>query len=161
MGTQRTWNGQVEPDYFQFYVRRASGQWAADQVCEDGYRDRLWSDGHFVYVGTLRKFGTTTVEVDVRDGPAPVPDSRWQHVAEVSLISGGPLEIFSWPGDEPEATIAVPEDPLRLRVAWGALVAGRFEGMDDDGNSDEHLALTVWPAALAEPAVLRRWDGWV
>lgn len=153
------WRGVVEPDYFQFYLRR--GEAEMPDVSAETYQRRLWSDGRFVVVSTFRKFGTTSVSVDVvAEGPS-APGEEWQHVAEVSLEGDGPLEVLSWPGDEePRSLHEVPSGPLRLRVHWGGLVAGLPEGMTAQGVSQEHLALVVWPAPPAPFAALREWDGW-
>lgn len=150
----------VEPDYFQFYARRAGAEWASDQVTDAGYQARLWSNGSFVTVGTARKFGTTTVTVEVWDSPPDQPVEHWQHVAEVSLEPRGPLEILSWGDESPAVVVPVDEGWVRLRVLWGGLVAGRHEGMDDDGTSDEHLVLQVWGTPQSPPSVVRWWSGW-
>lgn len=148
----------VEPDYFQFYARRAAAEWLPD-VIDEVYRDHLWTDGSFVVISTVRKFGPTPLTLEVLANEPAAPSPHWQHVAEVSLDSGGPLEILSWPGDVgPRSVHEIPEEPVRLRVHWGGLVPGLFEGMDDQGNSEEHLALVVWPAPMAAFAELRRWD---
>ena len=160
MATKNEWHGYVEPDYFQFYARRASAEWASAAVSDEGRRDRLWSDGHFVYIGTLRKFGATAVDVEVLDAEPDVTSQEWQHVAEISLLPGGPFEVLSWNPDEPVALLDVPEESLRMRVLWKGLVAGRFEGMGQQGESEERMAIKIWPAADAPPVVVRRWDGW-
>lgn len=154
------WGGVVEPDYFQFYVKRVGAPWSAD-VTDETYRHRLWTDGGFVVISTFRKFGTTRVTLDViEDEPEP-PSEEWQHVVEVSLDRGGPLEILSWPGDqEPRSMHLIPKESVRLRVHWGGLVPDLPEGTVRQGLSDEHLALVVWPAAIAPLAVLREWDLW-
>jgi hypothetical protein len=152
---------QVEPDYFQFYAWRAGAEWASGQTPSAGYEAHLWSNGGFVTIGTDRKFGTTAVAVEVWDTPPDQPDEHWQHVAEVSLEPGGPLEILSW-GDETPAVVAPIDDGwARLRVLWAGLVAGRFGGMDEDGNSEEHLKFQVWAAPPSQSAVVRWWSEWV
>ena len=155
-----TWSGVVQPDYFQFYAKRVGAEWLSD-VSAEIYRHRLWTDCGFVVITTVRKFGTTPLTLDVvADEPEP-PSGHWQHVAEVSLDGGGPLEILSWPGDqEPRSMHEIPTGSVRLRVHWGGLVPGLREGMDEQGNSDEHLAFVVWPAPIAPFAVLREWDSW-
>ena len=150
----------IEPDYFQFYVRRHGAAWASDAVPQEGYRDRLWTDGGFVVVGTYRKFEAMPVRVEVLDADPGPPEAGWQHVAEVSLGSGGPVELFHWGVDDPALTIDAPTEPLRLRAHWQGLVPGRFEGLDDDGRSDERVLLQLWPSVLGPPGVLRRWEGW-
>ena len=150
----------VEPDYFQFYARRSGAAWASDKVPPEGYQARLWSDGGFVYVGTRRKFGTTPVDVAVLPSRASDPDALWQHVVEVSLAPGGPLEIFDWPGDEPALTIELPPGDMRLRVSWQGLVEGRYEGMDENGNSDERLLFELWPAPVESLSIVKEWSGW-
>lgn len=151
----------VEPEYFQFYLRRAGAPWSSDQVPDRGYRAHLWSNGSFVYVGTARKFGTTAVRLRRFDRePSVADDPPWQHVAEASLEPGGDLEVLSWNEDDPVGTLVVPADPLRLRVSWAGLVGGRFEGLDESGGSEEHLEVHVWHAPFTEPRVLRWWDPW-
>ena len=54
----------------------------------------------------------------------------------------------------------IPADSVRLRVQWSGLVAGLREGMDEQGDSEEHLELVVWPAPTAPFAVLREWPDW-
>lgn len=131
---------------------RPPAEWAADQVPEVGYEDRLWSDGRFVYLGTERQFGTTPLRIDVLDSPPSEPDPVWQHAAEVSLDGDGPLEVFSWPGDDPVVSVPLPAGPVRLRAHWGGLGPDHL-----DEDSPEHLALVLWSAALAPPVVVRRW----
>lgn len=153
----------VEPDYFQFYVRRVGAPWLADQVSDGGYARRLWSGGAFAYVGTLRKFGSTPVDVVVHPAKPDDPDGVWQHVAEVSLEAGDPtLEVFSWGAapDAPTAVVEVPAAPLRLRASWAGLEQGRFEGMDDNSESGEHLFLELWSEPLSDDLVIRSWPHW-
>ena len=70
------------------------------------------------------------------------------------------LEVFDWPGDAPTLTVNLPNGPARLRVSWTGLVAGRFEGLDDDGISDESVAFELWPAPIDAPSVVRQWPAW-
>ena len=81
----------------------------------------------------------------------------------VSLQPGGPLEVLSWGEEIPAVAVVVPIDEgwVRVRVLWAGLVADRFEGMDNEGTSDERLALQVWGAPPSPPAVVRWWSGWV
>ena len=81
--------GSVEPDYFQFYARRGGTVWASGMVPPEGHAARLWSDGHFVYIGTARKYGTLSISIIVRDAHPGDPGSAAQHVAEVSLAGDG------------------------------------------------------------------------
>jgi hypothetical protein len=152
---------QIEPDYFQFYARREGAEWASGETPSAGYEEHLWSNGEFVTIGTARKFGTTAVVLEAWDRPPDQPDALWQHVAEVSLKPGGPLEVFSWNDDSSVVVVPIDEGWVRLRVLWAGLVAGRYEGMDDDGTSDEHLMLQAWGAQPSPSAVIRWWSGWV
>ena len=95
------------------------------------------------------------------DTPPDQPDEDWQHVAEVSLEPGGPLEIFSWGDETPAVVVPIDKGWVRLRVLWTGLVAGRYEGVDENGNSDEHLTLQVWGAPPSPSAVVRWWSKWV
>jgi hypothetical protein len=152
---------EVEPDYFQFYARRANAEWASDKTTEAGYEAHLWSNGGFVTIGTARKFGTTTVAVEVWERPPNQPEEQWQHVAEVSLEPDGSLEILNWGDETPAAVVPIDEGWVRLRVLWAGLVAGRFEGMDEDGNSEEQLMFQMWAAPSSPPVVVRWWSEWV
>jgi hypothetical protein len=151
----------IEPDYFQFYARRSGAAWASDQTTDAGYEGHLWSNGRFVTIGTARKFGTTAVTVEVWESVPNQPDEQWQHVAEVSLEPGGPLEVFGWGDDDPAVVVPIHEGWVRLRVLWAGLVAGRFEGMDENGKSDEHLMFQVWGTPPSPPTVIRWWSKWL
>jgi hypothetical protein len=148
----------VEPDFGQFYLRRQDADWQSDAVPADGYERLLWSSGTFVMVGTVRKYGPTPLRVQVLDSaPEMLPDDPWKHVVEDSLGPGGDLEVFSWPGDQPVMTVSVPHHAVRLRVGWAGLdEANDFEGLDEHGNSEEHLLVQVWPQEVS-PANVRRW----
>jgi len=154
-------SAQIEPDYFQFYARRAGAAWAANDTTSTGYEAHLWSNGQFVTIGTARKFGTTEVGVEVWDTAPDQPDEQWQHVAEVSLEPGGSLEVFGWGDDDPAVMVPIHEGWVRLRVLWAGLVGGRYEGMDEDGNSEEHLVFQVWGTPPSPPTVIRWWSKWV
>jgi hypothetical protein len=149
----------VEPDYGQFYLRRAGAQWQSADVPSDGYEHLLWSSGTFVMVRTVRKYGTTPLRVELFGSAPDVPPvDVFQHVVEESLEPGGELEIFSWGEDEPVAKVPIPPGGARLRVSWAGLDEDNaFEGMDEHGNSNEHLLLQVWPNELGPPSVLRWW----
>lgn len=156
----KTYSAVVEPDYFQFYARRSGAAWASDMVTEEGYAAHLWTDGQFIYVGTRRKFGPTPIEVTVSRTRPEAPDDSWQHVVEVSLTPGGPLEVFSWGDDRPLLTTPLPSGDVRMRVSWKGLVAGRFEGLDENGESEERLALGLWAGPIEAPKIVREWRGW-
>lgn len=150
----------VEPYGGQFYLRRAgSGVWHSGDVPSDGYERHLWSNGVFVMVGTVRMYGTTPLQVEVlASAPDLLAGDDWQHVVEESLEAGGDLEVFDWDGEEPVATVPVPDQPVRIRVSWAGLVEENvFDGLDEDGNSDERLLLQLWPQEVDGPRVLRCW----
>jgi hypothetical protein len=54
----------------------------------------------------------------------------------------------------------IPTGSLRLRAHWAGLVPGLREGMDEQGNSEEHIELVLWPAPTAPSAVVREWTAW-
>jgi len=145
-------NGSVEPDYFQFYLRTRPGEHTADDVTDAGYEAHLEAtSAGFVYVGTLKKYSATPLTVEVHDTEPEPPGDDWQHVAEVSLMGDGVIEVLSWPA-EAALSVASPVGPQRLRVMWA--------GLDDDDPSAEHLEVQLWPAPLTEPKVLRWWSSW-
>src|SRR5260370_832662 len=157
----QAFEGSVEPDYFQFYLKTGSGEHASDAVSGPGYEAHLEAPSSgFVYVGTLKKFSATPVRVEVHDGEPDSPAAKWQHVVEVSFTGDGILEVLSWPGDV-VFSVRTPEGPLRLRAEWAGLEPGLSEGLpEDDRPSDEHLEFQVWPAAEADRHVLRWWAEW-
>ncbi len=159
MDRPRVVEAQIEVDFGQFYARRAGSDWASADVPSVGHQECLWSNGGFVYIGTTRRHGTTRVRVETTDEPPAEAADEWQHVAEVSLDRGGDVEFYSWGADVADATIPVSDEPLRLRVAWRGLVPGRFEGLDEDGNSEEELLVQLWPAEPTPPQVTRWWSG--
>jgi len=110
-------------------------------------------------VGTLKKFFTTPLRVEVHDTEPDPPGDEWQHVAEVSLTGDGAVEVLSWPGDL-AFSVPTPAGSLRLRVMWAGLEPGLSEGLPEEGPSKEHLELQLWPAPPAERNVLRWWSEW-
>jgi hypothetical protein len=153
-------DGSVEPDYFQFYLKASNADHASDQVTGEGYETHLEAPSPgFVYVGTLKKFLTTPVRVEVHDTEPVLPGTEWQHVAEVSLTSDGVIDVLSWPGDV-AFSIPTPDGSLRLRVMWAGLEPGLSEGIPEEGPGREHLELQLWPAPRAGPKVLRWWSEW-
>src|SRR5258708_23124617 len=97
-------DGSVEPDYFQFDLKTLSGDHTADDVTEAGYEAHLEAtSAGFVYIGTLKKYSATPVSVEVHDTEPDLPGDDWQHVAEVSLMGDGVIEVLSWPANLPSA----------------------------------------------------------
>jgi hypothetical protein len=150
----------VDVDYWQFYVMDAASDWNSDEFDDEDYHDHLGVREGFVYVGSGRHFGDVTVRVVVLDREPGPPPEDWQHVAEVSLVSSGVLEVSGCLSEEPEGAIRVPAGPIRLRAGWEGVVP--FEYTDEflDAASTERVILQVWPAELAGKAVQRRYPGW-
>lgn len=160
VGTRRV---VVQPDYFQFYMRRAGAAWVSAQVTDLGYARHLWTDGAFVYVGTYRKYGPVPVDIDVLPARPDLPERSWQHVVEVLLDNvSAVLEVFDWNAalDAPTAVVQIPESAVQLRCSWTGLVPDRFEGLDGDGESDERLLIQIWPAEGSRDTVVRWWPHW-
>jgi hypothetical protein len=104
-------DGSVAPDYFQFYLKASNADHASDHVTGEGYETHLEAPSPgFVYVGTLTKFLTTPVRVEVHDTEPAVPGTEWQHVAEVSLTNDGVIDVLSGRGMSPSGS-----QPLRVR----------------------------------------------
>lgn len=152
--------GSVDPDYFQFYVKTPSAEWASDRVTEAGYEAHLEApSAGFIYVGTLKRFSDTPVRVEVHDSEPRDLSEDWAHVAEVSFEGNGRLEVQSWGGDLAFA-IPTPDGSLRLRAGWAGLESDLSEGLREDGTSAEHIILQIWPAPRAGRRVLRWWPEW-
>ncbi len=154
-------DASVYPDYHQFYLKTTSAAWASDHISGEGYEAHLEapSDG-FIYVGTLKRYTELRVHVEVHDSAPPASDDEWQHVAEISIVGDGSLELHHWSASEAAAMLATPDGPLRVRVMWGGLEPNLPEGMPEGRPSDEHLGIQVWPAPRADPQVLRWWHEW-
>ena len=153
-------DGTVEPDYFQFYLSTATGEHASDKVTSAGYEAHLEAASQgFIYVGTLKKFKTTQVRLEVHDEEPENPTAQWQHVAEVSFLGDGELHVLNWSGDSSFST-ATPVRPLRLRASWTGLETNLSEGLRQDGTSAEQLLLQIWPAPAEERRVIRWWSEW-
>lgn len=152
--------GSVHPDYYQFYVKTPSAEWASDQVTEAGYEAHLEAPNPgFIYVGTLKKFYPTPVRVEVHDSEPDDLSDDWAHVAEVSFDGDRRLEVNNWGGD-PAFSVPTPDGSLRLRAGWAGLERDLPEGLREDGTSQEHILLQIWPALRSERRVLRWWSEW-
>jgi hypothetical protein len=152
--------GTVEPDYFQFYLSTGSGTHAADQVSGTGYETHLEASAPgFIYVGTLKKYSETPIRLEVHDTEPGAPSAEWQHVVDVSINGDGGINVLSWPADLAFA-VPTPVGPLRVRAKWAGLDEGLAEGLREDGSSDEHLELQIWPSPHAPREVVRWWKGW-
>jgi hypothetical protein len=153
--------GSVEPDYAQFYLKTGTGDYASDRVTGPGYEVHLEASAPgFVYVGTLKKFYSTPVTLEVHDGAPEPPTDEWQHIVEVPVTGDGVLEVLSWGSNEAAMTISTPVGPLRLRAMWTGLVPGLAEGLPEEGNSDERLVFQLWPAPKADRKVVLCWPEW-
>jgi hypothetical protein len=156
----QAFEGSVEPDYGQFYLKTGGGEYASDRVSGWGYEAHLEAPAPgFIYVGTLKKFSTTPVRVEVHDAEPDSPPAEWQHVAEVSFTGDGTLEVLSWSGDV-AISVRTPDGPLRLRAMWAGLEPELAEGLPEDRPSNEHLELVIWPAPHADRKVPRWWPEW-
>lgn len=103
---------------------RSGSAWASDQVPSHGYEEYLWSDGAFVCIGTTRRFGATSVRIEVLSAaPTAEPPDDWQHVAEVSLDENGDLEVYSWDDRSPASTVPLDRAPQRRGAALPGLAA--------------------------------------
>lgn len=153
--------GTVEPDYGQFYLKTESADHTSDSVTEPGYEAHLEATAPgFIFVATLKKFYSTPIRVEILDQEPGPPSAEWQHVAEVSFTGDGKLHVLSWPADV-AFTVPTPTGSLRLRASWASLEPDLFEGLREDGSSAEHLMFQIWPAPPAERQVLRWWAEWL
>ncbi len=150
----------VDVDYWQFYLKDAASEWLSDTFDHSDFADHFGVRDGFVYVGSGRHFGDVTVRIVVRDREPGPPPARSQHVAEVSLVSTGELEVHGCLSEGPEATVHVPAGPLRLRAGWEGVVPFRYTDEFLDAPSTEQVTVEVWSAQLAGKVVLRRYPGW-
>lgn len=152
--------GSVAPDYFQFYVKTPTAEWASDRVTEAGYEAHLEATSRgFIYVGTLKRFLGMPVRLEVHDSEPRDLSDDWAHVAEVSFEGHGRLEVQNWGGDLAFA-ILTPDGSLRLRAGWAGLERELSDGLREDSTSDERIVLQIWPAPVDVRRVLRWWPEW-
>ena len=101
---------------------RSGSAWASDQVPSHGYEEYLWSDGAFVCIGTTRRFGATSVRIEVLSAaPTAEPPDDWQHVAEASLDEGATWRCtagMTAHQHRPFPSIARPSDEEPLFQVW-------------------------------------------
>lgn len=162
MPVERVVEVAVESRSGRFHLCRQGSAWAADQIASEGRERGLGAAVGFVFVRTVRTEGTTPLRIEVLDARPVEPVLHGaHHIAEVSLSSGGDLDVFDGPSaGPPRATVPVPAGPLRLRAAWVGLDATRVHETDDDGTGDESLVLQLWPEDPHEPELVRCWEPW-
>jgi hypothetical protein len=157
----------VEADYSQIYVYDANqgvegaGIQTEDdnsllRALDDAYESRRFVgyDGGLVDIITPSQWNARVpLRLEVLDGPPPLDLDDWDHVVEVPLPApSGTLAFQASGGGRPiEATI--------LPGIYRARVAGRgFRTETHEG--EESLRLQLWPAAAAEPKLLKYWPGY-
>lgn len=147
----------VGVDYHQFYLNDTAGSWDEDQLTDADFEAHLASYGGFVYVGTGRQWGSMPLRLEVHDAE-PSHAVEAQHVAEVSVVTGGSLGVYSWGENHPECVVELPPGPVRLRALWAGLLGDADQ--DDDYEDVDRMVLQLWPAPESPRRVLRCWREW-
>jgi len=152
------WDLTLFADYFQLYVQ--------DDDVEVGDLGEAWDEQtvadmlavvpHAVGVGTARN---TKVPVAVVSSPSapPLDEGAWDHITEASLdCRTGRLVVAGCSDHFPDA-FRVAVEPGNYRVRAQAVGLGT---VGPDGLAgDDRYQLDIWPAALADPTILKRYPG--
>lgn len=169
MMQERIFAFSLYADHYQFYIgdsETGGDVTAPDFWCDEAFDRRLAVGEGIIGVGT-EVYGTVPVVVEVHDC-APDDDlAGWDHVVEASLhVPSGQIAIDGClnyvPRDLPHIgyrspLIEVMPGRYRVRVYFGGLESVRVEETQygEEEVSDEHYRVVLWPAAYAEPAILR------
>jgi hypothetical protein len=140
-------------DYHQFYLwdHEADSDAPTDYTDEDTMH-RIKA-APFVVVIQPERDSYVPVEVEITDEPPEIALDAWDHVAEASLaLPSGKLEIHECTGGSIDI-LTVPAGTYRVRAYHGGL--GTLS--DDWLDGDDHYRLVLWPAPLADIAVLRQY----
>ena len=139
---------EVQPWYWQFYLRRGNADWASDQISSEGHEAHLECISGFVYVGTWTYGSRTTVTIELHE-QEPRPDGHADHVEEVVLDEDGQLAILNWePNDVPVAEIHLPTGQMTLRgSSTDVRAANEFSERETGGDqpSPERILIQIWP----------------
>jgi len=160
----------VEIDYGQWYLfdPDADATWLGALVDNDPVTwARLWelrcaSSGSAAFVCSLKHDGPTGIVLrSVAEAPgSPEPpdrDAAADHIVECSLhLPNGRLAVSGWETTVVGGVLAIPSEPVRVRIAWYGLTAGEETG----DESAERYEVTVFPGATAPVEVLRWWPAW-
>jgi hypothetical protein len=138
-----TWSGSgFDGDFDKFFEGQVNGL--------VGGADR---DG--VYLNLARRSGGSRVRTRHVDAEPPLPGPDFDDVVEVPVVvpEGADVGWSSWAGETSGSFDGITPGTYRLRVSARGRDAGR-DGEFADGVVDEYL-LELWPAALAEDAIVR------
>lgn len=144
---------EIFADYFQ--INLEDEQFAIDTIDwnEEAIENMFAVGDRMMTMGTARNMDVP-VTVEVRDDAPEEGLSSWDHVVEGSMeISSGCL-IIRGCTDLPETSphISLTAGWYRLRIYYGGL----DKLSDDRLDGDDCYKIVLWPAAYAEPQILKR-----
>ena len=158
---------EVESDYGQIYIYDPETQLADDTATEDdnplqramedasSSRRFVGYDSGLIDLITPSQYNwKAPVRIEVSEAEPPVDTDGWDHIVEVPLpVPSGTLAFEASGGGTPiEAQI--PPGTYRARISGRGYVAGAGE---IEGH--ESYRLQLWPAAEAEPKLVKYWQG--
>ena len=140
-------------DYHQFYLwdHGASPDAPTDYTEKD--TKRRIKAAPFVVVIQPERNMEVPVEIEIMGKPPDLDFETWDHVAEASLdLPSGRLELHECTGGSIDV-LSVPPGTYRVRACYGV-----FGTMSEDGlDGDDHYRIVLWPAPLADVAVLKQY----
>ena len=144
---------RILADYHQFYLwdHGANADTALDYTDED-VRRRIKTGPSLVVVSPERDM-EVPVELEIADRAPDLAPEGWDHIAEASLdLPSGRLEIHECTGGSVDI-LPVPAGPYRVRTYHGGLGTLSEDGLD----GDDHYRIVLWPAPVADVAVLKQY----
>jgi hypothetical protein len=161
----------VESDYGQIYVydpglsaeASVETQDTEDdnqllRALDDAYDNRRFVgyDSGLVYILTPSQYNPRApLRLEVGPGPPPLALEDWQHVVEVPLPAPSGRLVFEASGGGRPIETTVPAAVYRARIS----ARGYRSGVGEIEGAEEYL-VQLWPAAEAEPTLLKGWPGW-
>lgn len=161
----------VQSDYGQIYMYVTDPQGVLERTREDTEEDnsllRSLDDG----MGSRRFVGfdemliniitpsqynwAAPLTLEVWDEPPPLDLDHWDHVVEGPFDAPIGTIAFEASGGGTPIETEIPSATYRARVSGAGFVLGIGE---IEGH--ERWRVQLWPAAEAEPTLLKHWDGW-
>ena len=146
---------EIYASHHQFYVVDAESEYRTDLVWDgQGLERHLGVSDGIVAVGTIG-YTFLPVSVEVWDEVPALDLETWDHVGEASLdVRSGRLGLHGVEGPSDLAPLAVTAGWYRVRASTAGL-----DGADEMDGGDR-FRVQLWPAAPADPEVLRWWPEW-
>lgn len=145
----------VFADYHQFYLLDEHTQFMPPDDWEEQLVTQLIATAPgIIGVGTMRNM-SVPVNIYLLSERPGADISPWNHIAEASLaLPSGQLVIMGSSDSQAEALhLPVDAGNYRARVHYRGLASISENGF----VGDDYYHILLWPQALSEPQILKRW----